>query len=470
MARFARLSLLLLAAAGFPLVTLAAPPAKPVSWDVVKVANRDWLTVDNIARFYGLPVGVAPIDKVILLNNGRQSLQVRLESREIILNGVRNWLSFPVIEHEGQYLVSRVDLAKTIEPQMRPHMIQNMGKVTTVIVDPGHGGFDKGARCTYGHEKNFALDVARQLKPMLEKKGFKVILTRDKDVFVPLHIRARIANAVPNSVFVSIHFNATGADPNANGFEIFSLTPRGAPSTDDSGVEARFMNVSNGTGVDACSLGLSTSVYHAMLGHMPGYDRGIKRARFAVLRHTKVPAILVEGGFVSHREESKKIKDREWRSKLAQAICTGLENYRDLAHNKRKPMLLADYRRAQTGENMLAQNLIIPPAGSSASPAEFLTASHMGDGEEVDEPDVTTAEEAESLEDVPAEVREAATENTEPGPQSSPSVPPADQPPTPTPPAIASPTPRPIPATVTQPQPTPTPRILHFSPPPKFLQ
>src|SRR5215213_8652214 len=123
-----------------------------------------------------------------------------------------------------------------------------------------------------------------------------------------------------------------------------------------------------GSPVDAPSLVLSTSVYHAMLGHMPEFDRGVKRARFAVLRLTKIPAILVEGGFVTEREESRLIAKSEWRAKLAQAISVGIENYRGLAENKQRPMLLADYRRQFEGV-LVARDATAPSpdAGSAAA-------------------------------------------------------------------------------------------------------
>ena len=92
----------------------------------------------------------------------------------------------------------------------------------------------------YGAEKDFALDVARKLRPILQAKGLRVIMTREGDYFVPLEVRAQIANAARNSIFVSIHFNATNDDPNATGFEIFSFTPQGAPSTSDSTMAASF--------------------------------------------------------------------------------------------------------------------------------------------------------------------------------------------------------------------------------------
>jgi N-acetylmuramoyl-L-alanine amidase len=158
-------------------------------------------------------------------------------------------------------------------------------------------------------------------------------------------VRAQIANRARDAIFVSIHFNASGDDPNATGFEIFSFTPRGAPSTSDGNVAARSFNMQPGSSVDAQSMALSTCVYHSLLGHLSEYDRGIKRARFAVLRLTKVPAVLIEGGFLTERGESKLISNKNWRAKLAGAIGIGIENYRALPVKKQPPMLVADYRR-----------------------------------------------------------------------------------------------------------------------------
>jgi N-acetylmuramoyl-L-alanine amidase len=345
----------------------ATPAAKPSptpnqDWQVIKVGPRDYLSADNIAKFYGLIGNVDATGKTVVLNNGRNQLQLTLDSREAIVNGIRNWLSFPVIAQDNKFLVSRIDLAKTIEPQLRPHLIQRSGKVQTVVLDAGHGGFDKGAASTFGNEKTYALDVARQLRPMLQAKGFKVVMTRETDVFIPLEVRARIANATKDSIFVSIHFNATGSNPHATGFEIFSLTPRGAPSTNDESLALHFVNMQTGSPVEAQSFELSTAVFHSMLGHfLEEFDRGIKRARFAVLRHTKIPSILVEGGFLSETGDSKRVADPAWRKELADSICVGIENYRNLVEKKQRPMLVAEYRAQAAGE-ITVVDLAVPPA------------------------------------------------------------------------------------------------------------
>src|SRR5436309_9840443 len=314
-------------------------------WKIIKVSGSDYLSVENISHFYGLPAGISASSEKVELETVKNPLEFVSGSREVMINGARSWLCFPVIEHDGKYLVSRTDVAKTIEPLVRPHRVANVGKVETIVLDPGHGGYDKGQVSRYGYEKDFVLDAARKLRPLLQAKGLRVIMTREGDYFVPLEVRAQIANAARNSIFVSIHFNGTNDNPNATGFEIFSFTPRGAPSTSDSAVASSSFSMQPGSEVDAQSMALSACIYHSVLGHIPEYDRGIKRARFAVLRLTKVPAVLIEGGFLTERGEGRLISNKDWRAKLAAAIATGVENYTALPIKKQPPMIVADYRR-----------------------------------------------------------------------------------------------------------------------------
>src|SRR5437667_908283 len=348
-------------------------------WEVIKVSGHDYLSVDNISKFYGLPAGVAGAGDKIRFETVKNPLEFVSGSREAMINGARSWLCFPVLEQDGKYLVSRTDVAKTIEPLVRPHRVSNVGRLETVVLDPGHGGYDKGQVSRLGYEKDFALDVARKLRPLLQAKGLRVIMTREGDYFVPLEVRAQIANKARNSIFVSIHFNGTNDDPDATGFEIFSFTPRGAPSTSDSTVRSNSFNMQPGSQVDAQSMALSACIYHSLLGHIPEYDRGIKRARFAVLRLTKVPAVLTEGGFLTERGECRLIANKDWRDKLAAAIGVGIENYRTMGVKKQPPMLVADYRKqiksapdefaVQDAELKEADTSIVNLVGQSAFPA-----------------------------------------------------------------------------------------------------
>lgn len=412
----------------------AAPDADP--WNIIKVGPHDYLSVENIAKFYGLPAGVPATNRKIKLANEKGSLEFTLDSREIFINGARNWLCFPVIEKDGKYLVSRMDLAKTIEPQMRPHMITSVRKLTTVVLDPGHGGYDKGAVSKFGYEKDYALDVAKKLRPLLEAKGLRVVLTRDDDTFVPLEVRAKIANLAKDAIFVSIHFNATDRDPAASGFEIYCLTPRGAPSTADDALALSFMNVQPGTDVDTHSVGVAACIYHSILGHTAEPDRGIKRARFAVLRLTQIPSVLIEGGFMTERGESRMIAKNEWRTDFARAISIGIESYRALAEKKQKPMTVVDYRRQKS------------PAVEVTPPPEQISL-------------LMPTRESLSLVTPPSP---SPTESPSPSPSATPAPTPPDEPPlAPTP--GESPTPTPAPSASVTPMPSASPSPLSLQVP-----
>src|SRR5436189_3001632 len=221
-------------ALAFVSVSIVSHPAFAADeWQPIKVNGHDYLTVENIAKFYGLPAEVTAQGGKIQIETVKHPLEFVRGSREVVINGARSWLCFPLIEQNGKFLVSRTDVAKTIEPLVRPQRVQNVSNVQTVVPDPGHGSHQMGEGSGCGNEKDFALDVARKLRPLLQAKGLRVVMTRAGDYFVPLDVRAQIANAAHNSIFVSVHFNATNDDRNATGFEIFSFTPRGAPSTSD---------------------------------------------------------------------------------------------------------------------------------------------------------------------------------------------------------------------------------------------
>src|SRR5213594_1014094 len=226
-------------------------------WQIIKVNGHDYLTIENILKFYGLSAEVTSSGDMVQTETVKNPLEFVGGSREVVINAARSWLCFPLIEQDGKFLVSRTDVAKTIEPLVRPHRVPNVGNVETVVLDPGHGGYDKGQVSRYGYEKDFALDVARKLRPLLQAKGMRVIMTREGDYFVPLEVRAQIANRARDAIFVSIHFNASNDDRNATGFEIFSFTPRGAPSTSDSAVAPSAFSTQPGSAVDAQSLALS---------------------------------------------------------------------------------------------------------------------------------------------------------------------------------------------------------------------
>jgi N-acetylmuramoyl-L-alanine amidase len=352
---------LCLALFGASVASAAAP-----EWQLKRFEGRDYVSLDSTAKFYGLPapprieplpflgppvegadassLGMAPPIPDFTLHDAKTDIHVILNSTEILINGVRQWLAFPVRVDGTQAFISRLDLAKVLEPLLRPEKIEGLGPVDTVVLDPGHGGHDRGAISRYGFEKDFALDVALRARELLEAQRYKVVMTRSSDIFVPLETRADIANRTANSILVSVHFNSSSTNAAASGFEIFSIAPRGAPASND-GVRERDLREEPGNAVDLPSAALAATVYHSLLGHIPIFDRGLKHARFAVLRRCTRPAVLVECGFASNGPESALIGSPAWRRKLAEAIVEGVDNYKGLAERKQRPKVMADYRR-----------------------------------------------------------------------------------------------------------------------------
>ena len=338
-----------------------APPAG-FDWNPRRFEGRDYIAAEKIAGFYGL----ASSGSYGGYSGKAGGLSFKNNNREASIDGVKYWLSFPPTERDGKLWISRLDLSKTIEPALRPAQGRGLYSPAAVILDPGHGGRDKGATGLYQYEKNFTLDLARRVRDRLRQAGVKVVLTRNSDSFLELDERAAITEHHPGAIFVSLHFNSS-PNPAANGLEIFSITPRGAPSTEDEDMSLRDLVNEPGNAHDETSFLLAGAIYGAMHGKIPMFDRGIKRARFAVLRLSECPAVLVEGGFLTSPQDARRIASPKWRDALATAISDGILAYIRLASEKISPPRAADYR---AGKAALATPAPDPkPAPATGSPS-----------------------------------------------------------------------------------------------------
>jgi len=169
---------------------------------------------------------------------------------------------------------------------------------TTVVIDAGHGGFDRGGiPRQLVPEKTMNLDVAQRLKAVLVAYGYRVVMTRDSDVFVPLGTRVAIANSYRDAIFVCIHFNA-------------------APRRSASGIETYFYS--------SQSLPLASAIHYYVAGGAPTANRGVRRRGFYVLRRTTIPAVLVECGFLTNATEANYAQSASYRQKLAEEIGRGV--------------------------------------------------------------------------------------------------------------------------------------------------
>jgi N-acetylmuramoyl-L-alanine amidase len=299
--------------------------ASAAEWKLIKHGGRDYVSAENVAGFYGLG-GLTRAANDFTMASGRRSLRGQVGSAEFYINNLKFILSYPVAEHEGQPIISRMDLTKLIEPVMRPSRISGVEQVRTVILDPGHGGADCGARSRWGSEKRFTLDVAVRAKEELKKEGLRVYMTRTTDEFVSLYDRVKFANRFPNALFVSIHFNSGGA--HATGLETYTLAPRGVPSMAADGPRITDLEPCPGHANDPENMALATATHAAMVAHSGLYDRGIKRARFVVIRDITIPGVLIEGGFLSSPLDSRRIATASYRQGLATWIAAAVRNYR----------------------------------------------------------------------------------------------------------------------------------------------
>ena len=179
----------------------------------------------------------------------------------------------------------------------------------TIVIDPGHGGTDRGARAKppYCEEKKISLLTARLLKKYLDQLGYHVVMTRNTDAFVSLPDRVEIANQAGCNIFVSVHFNSS-RHPSAQGIEVFFS---------ESGEASR----------SASSRKLADSILSRVIRHTSARSRGVKRGNFYVIRETSMPSVLVEGGFISNDEERAFLKSREYQEKIAQGIADWIDNY-----------------------------------------------------------------------------------------------------------------------------------------------
>src|SRR6516162_7214164 len=182
------------------------------------------------------------------------------------------------------------------------------GSGTTVVIDAGHGGHDRGGipgqRVS---EKDMTLDVARRLRSVLAASGYRVVMTRDSDVFVPLGTRTAIANSNRNAIFVSVHFNS-------------------APRSSAGGIETYFYNRD--------SLALASAIHHYVAGGAPSENRGVRRRGYFVLRRTNIPAVLVECGFLTSPTEAAYVQNASYRQKLAEEIAAGVRSRGSVASTR----------------------------------------------------------------------------------------------------------------------------------------
>ena len=301
-------------------------------WTVLKQQGHDYVTFSNVAHFYQFPE-YTRVSHTVSLRSDRRVIRAQTGTSELYINGVRFFTEFPILSSGNDELISAMDISKIIEPVMRPNRIKNSHKIETVVLDPGHGGTDNGASNRWGSEKSFAMDVASNVRRELIKAGYKVEMTRTGDKAIGLEDRVNFANRFPNAVFISIHFNSSGS---AEGLETYAVAPQGVASnmTNERHASSGDTTWCQGNAQDEHNIALSAAIHASVLSRLSIFDRGVKHARFHVLRNIKVPAALIECGFLSSAAEGQRIATAQYRQQVGMAIAQGIQNY-DAAVNFR---------------------------------------------------------------------------------------------------------------------------------------
>jgi N-acetylmuramoyl-L-alanine amidase len=248
-------------------------------------------------------------------------------SREAAWNGVEIHLGFGPQIIDGQVCLYGPDLQKNLEPLLcgPPLVLPRTNGI--IVIDPGHGGMNSGTHSILDgrFEKEFTLDWALRLAPLLAQEGWQVFLTHTNDADDSLSNRVAFAEAHHATLFMSLHFNSLAPDKNPSGIETYCVTPTGMPSTLTRGYGDFWSDNFPNNAFDTQNLQLAVGLQGALLRATGMEDRGVCRARFiGVLHGQHRPAVLIEAGFLSNPGDARQIETPAFRQKLAQAVADAL--------------------------------------------------------------------------------------------------------------------------------------------------
>jgi N-acetylmuramoyl-L-alanine amidase len=243
------------------------------------------------------------------------------------------WISFHQEKRPAVYRESKATQPQTSKP------------FAVVVLDPGHGGQDSGAMCGGVMEKDLTLDVARRVDRLLDSEGVATLMTRLGDSYVSLADRAAFGNRATDSIFISIHFNednkpvASGvetyyaahqidsASSFASWFPFFSRPPSNSPKPE--------------------SQSLAGFIQEALVARTRSVDRGTQPKQFFVIANVSSPAVLIEGGFITNKDELSKLASEDYRDQLAAAVADGILRYRNVVSQHKSALAATGQKSAE---------------------------------------------------------------------------------------------------------------------------
>ncbi len=282
-----------------------------------------------MAKYYGMKL--EKNNKFCELKSKYSKIRFQYGRRKGSINGVDTYFLYPPMPYGKLSLLSEKDFTNVLDPILRKGALRKQ-KIRTIIIDPGHGGKDSGAIGINCKEKTITLQVAEKLKKLLSDKGFKVIMTRSKDIFIPLKSRPALISKNKGDLFISLHCNST-KNSRVTGIETYTFSPQGTTSTNGGGAINKAMP---GNYYNYNNIRLAYDIQKNLKLATKDDDRGIKHSKFAVLKYSSKPAVLVETGFISNPRTAKLLRSSRYQWIVAKAIARGISTYaRDVAYGKK---------------------------------------------------------------------------------------------------------------------------------------
>lgn len=333
--------------------------AQAFPYPTASFRGQPYFVLRTLCEREGVKWDYDPFSKALLLRKDAMEVNALIGSKTVLVNGEAKELSGP-LEIQESVVYAPMDLRSYLTPSVckiaPPAKVPSayLRRVRCVVLDAGHGGRDPGAIGRLGlKEKGVVLDVAQRAAQQLRDCGLDVVLTRSSDEFIPLAQRAAIANEKKADLFVSIHANAT-ASRWIEGFEVYYLTEavdddaralaaaeNTAPEIEEQDFRQSLLSLKatlwdliyteNRREAIELAYAISRRVSKKMnLGML-----GVKGAPFAVLKGTRMPAVLVELGYLSNKEGERKLRDTEYRQRIAEAIAEGIMDFKRYAEGAR---------------------------------------------------------------------------------------------------------------------------------------
>jgi N-acetylmuramoyl-L-alanine amidase len=286
-------------------------------------AKQKTVALSSLAKSYKL-ISISQTPTTIRWKTEEAEITFNTGSRKITFNNNIFWLNGPIEKSGKQWSISQTDADSVIRPLLINKETLKDCRYNMVILDPGHGGKDCGGiGCGNTTEKTVVLDIAKRVRGKLVKANIAVKMTRTDDTFIELEQRPKLASDWNADIFVSIHANKAGRDA-ACGVETFVIPANGFCSTSSTKPDIKTYK---GNKNNSANTILAGEIHKNLLRTTKTADRGVKRARFMVLKDADCPAVLVEIGFLTNKDEAQKITTSAYRNKIADGIATGIISY-----------------------------------------------------------------------------------------------------------------------------------------------